>query len=470
MNADELKSQVLPALLGGTRRDSGDQLLALGSNREHSLLNALSLAGQALRFTPPPVPGEFAVERWPGDERRILPDRLRPGVLRLLDRSTDDTARALALALERQKLRPHPFDLPRLDAFVRRYADRLGATAAYWVKRETPAQQSRGYFETDESTSKNWTESPLRIRVLSLRVLRKQDPEAARKLLEKSWPGENPDSRVQLLSALQVGLLPQDRPFLESIQKDRAPRVRSIAHRLLAALSGSSGDDPALAACMERIQKSKTGLLKKRHALKLELPATVKEHEANRWIHEHFADVTIESVARACEMSSSELVEAAAKDSSLMFALALMASREMRFDLLDAITDELPDAWGQMSALSLDDDLQMDATDLAAWTNALIKPSKWLPEIPFPAWSWLHRQIDGPLPADVMSEILDSRAWTEQLESDKKGGTELVQVICALCPPELRGRIRAQLEPLEADRKDKGAMLLDILDELETLT
>jgi len=40
-------------------------------------------------------------------------------------------------------------------------------------------------------------------------------------------------------------------------------------------------------------------------------------------------------------------------------------------------------------------------------------------------------------------------------------------VICALCPSELRGSIRAQLEPIEVDRKDKGWMLLDILDELE---
>jgi hypothetical protein len=468
MNADELKSRILPVLLSGTRRDAG-QNFAPGSDREHSVLNALSLAGQALRFTRPSVPNEFAVDHWPRDERRILPDRLRPAILRLLDRSTDDTARALAFAFDKRKLRPHPFDLPKLDALARRYADRLGATAQYWVQCETSAQVARTYFEADELTADNWTESSLRPRALFLKALRKQDPQAAQKLLEKSWSDESSDSRVQLLSTLQLSLSPQDKPFLEGIQKDRAPRVRALVQRMLAVISGSSGANPALVACMERIQKSKAGLLKKRNALKLELPATVKEHEVNRWIQEQFADVTLDSLALACEMSEHQLVEAAEKDNNLLFALALMASREKRFDLLDAVTDELPDTWGRMSELTADDDLEKDAGELPAWIRALIKPKQWLPEMPFPAWSWLHRQIEGPLPAGIMREVLASNGWKEQLDSDKKGGTEFVQAICALCPPELRGTIRAQLEPLEADRKDKGWMLLDILDELETL-
>ncbi len=355
MNADELKSRILPVLLSGTRRDTG-QNFAPGSDREHSVLNALSLAGQALRFTRPSVPNEFAVEHWPRDERRIIPDRLRPAILRLLDRSTDDTARALAFALDKRKLRPHPFDLPKLDGFARRYADRLGATTQYWVQRETSAHQFRSYFEADELTADNWTESSLRPRALFLKELRKKDSQAAQKLLEKSWSVENPDSRVQLLSTLQLGLSAQDKPFLESIQKDRAPRVRALVQRMLAVISGSSSGNPALAACMERIQKSKSGLLKKRSALKLELPATVKEHEVNRWIQEQFEDVTLGSLAVACEMSERQLIEAAEKDNNLTYALALMASREKRFDLLDAVTDELPDAWGRMSELTSDDE------------------------------------------------------------------------------------------------------------------
>lgn len=195
-------------------------------------------------------------------------------------------------------------------------------------------------------TQETWTEAPLRKRAEFLRDLRRLNPEAARHLLEKSWAAENPDGRVQLLSTLQIGLGADDKPFLESIQKGRAPRVRKLAQRLIGALSGKGAENPAIAACMERIQKSKTGLLKKRVALKLELPATVKEHETNRWIQELFAKVTLDEFARACEVAEAELVEAAEEDNNLLFALALLASREGRFALLGSIAEEIPDAWG----------------------------------------------------------------------------------------------------------------------------
>lgn len=469
MNADELRSKLLPILLSGARRESEEELQMLGENREHSVLSALSLTGQSLRFVRPPSPKEFASEHWPRDERRIVPDRLRRPILRLLDRSTDDTARALALGFDKQKLRPHPFDLPMLDGFVRRYADRLGATAQFWAERKIPAQQHHGYFDADELSAENWTDGSLRARVKFLRELRKQNATVGRKLLEQTWSGENPDARVQLATTLQVGLSEEDTSFLESIQKDRAPRVRAVVLRLMAALSGSADENSALAACIERIERSKTGLMKKRNVLKLELPANVKEHETNRWIQEQFADVTLLQLTHAYAMSERELIEAAEKDSNLLFALALMASREKRFELLASITEELPDTWGRMSELTLDDDLDRDTQEAGAWATALVRPEQWLPSVPFLAWSWLPGQMQGPLPATIMRDVLDSKTWKEQLDPEKKGGSELVQVMCTLCPIELRGIIRRQLEPIEADRRDKGLLLLDILDELENV-
>lgn len=470
MNAEELKSRVVPVLLSGTRREPDAKLLTLGHDNKHAALNALSLASQALRFTRPPVPKEFAVESWPHDERHIVPGQMRSKILRLLDRCTDDTARALALALERQKLRPHPFDLPKLDGFVRRYAEQLGPTAQYWAQRDTTAQKSRGYFDADELTVETWIEAPLRKRVKFLKELRRRTPEAGRQLLEKSWTAENPDSRVQLLAALRIELSAEDKPFLESTQKDRAPRVRELARRLLSAVTGAGAENPALAVCMERIKKSKSGVLKKHIALKLELPATVKEHEANHWIREQFAEIALDEFARACECAESDLVDATRKDDNLSFALALMAARDGRFDLLGAVTDEIPDAWGRMSGLNWEDSLLDDAEQRRTWAEALIKPKKWLPAIPFPAWSWLHQQMEGPLPAPIMSEILSSAVWKDQLGEEKKGPSlEIIQAICALCPRELRATVRTQLEPLGLERKDKGTMLLDILDELESL-
>jgi hypothetical protein len=79
--------------------------------------------------------------------------------------------------------------------------------------------------------------------------------------------------------------------------------------------------------------------------------------------------------------------------------------------------------------------------------------------------------MEGPIPAAIVREVLASGMWAEQLNQEKKGPSlEIIQVVCALCPPELRGSLRAHLEQLEIERKDKGMMLLEILDELESLT
>ena len=469
MNASELKSQVVPVLLSGARRQTLDrELESLGSDREEALRNVLSLAGQALRFTRPASPPDYAVESWPQDERPILPQALRAPILRLLDRCTEDTARALALALEAQRLRPHPFDLHKMDGFVKRHSDRLGVTAQYWAQRETNASAPRGYFDVVALSAETWTEASPRVRAKFLREMRKRDAEGARQLLEKSWNAEDADTRVLLIAVMQTGLSAADIEFLETIRKDRAPRVRAAVQRFLAILSGATADNPALAACMERIQRSKSGLLKKRETLKLELPATVKEHEAARWIQEQFADVTLDELVRACELPDAKsIVDSALKDENLLFALALMTSREKHFDLLAMIADELPDAWGKMSGSYWEDTALDEPGERAAWAEAIIRPKQWLPSVPFPAWSWLHRQMEGPLPVDVMRKVLTSKTWNEQFENDKKPGTEMIQVFCALSPASLRDQLRSQLEPLDADRKDKGIMLLEILDSLE---
>jgi hypothetical protein len=76
--------------------------------------------------------------------------------------------------------------------------------------------------------------------------------------------------------------------------------------------------------------------------------------------------------------------------------------------------------------------------------------------------------MEGPLPVSIMRGILESKTWKDQLNDEKKGPSlEVIQVICALCPRELRSNLREDLDPVAADRKDKGSMLLDILDELE---
>src|SRR5260370_37899013 len=88
MRAMELKARVLPSLLAGTSRHPLGLHGAVGeATRQEEgnvVLRALSLTGQALRFEKPRNPQQFSVEPEIRDDRRILPDRARRPLIRLL--------------------------------------------------------------------------------------------------------------------------------------------------------------------------------------------------------------------------------------------------------------------------------------------------------------------------------------------------------------------------------------------------
>jgi len=122
MNSTILHAKVLPSLLGGTSRHPlPDELIRPSNPNSDGALEMLSLMGQALRFERPSTPDSFVVESEIEDDRKIIADDLRRPLVRLLNSKsfTDHYARALGRAFDRLRLRPHPFDLPSLDAFVR---------------------------------------------------------------------------------------------------------------------------------------------------------------------------------------------------------------------------------------------------------------------------------------------------------------------------------------------------------------
>jgi hypothetical protein len=476
MKAQTLKAAILPSLLAGTRRHALELhrigLAADGSQPEQnskSALTALALVGQALRFERRPGPEAFAVETWPIDQRNLVPESLRRAMLRLLaGRCSEDSSSALAWALGRARLRPHPFDLPRLQAFARAHAEHLGVTAQYWAQRETPAERQQGYFDADEIEEASWTLAPIGRRVRFLREMRAQEPEKARALLATAWAAESADARLRLLEAMEIGLSDGDREFLEGLKADRAPRVRGRAQRMLARLTGSEENHPALVDLLSRIQRTNGGLLRRRAVLKLELPATVKEPGAALWVKEAFADVGLEELARALVLDADDLPGASESDPNLLLGLAMMGTRERRLDLLEKIVSgKLPDAWGRMASCSWDELRNLPAEDRAQWAKTAVQPALWMPESGHFPWSWLHRQMEGPLPENVMHEVLHSQNWQTLLSKEQPPAAEHVQLLCALCPSPLRNTLRGQLEPLFADRKDLGLLLLDILDELE---
>jgi hypothetical protein len=474
MKAASLKARVLPSLLTGLRREPlrHEFFLAKRATIEEqpAALAALSLCGQALRFERPERPGEFNADEWPAEDRPIVPSEARALLRRLFQekRITADSEFAVACALDRRRLRPHPFDLPRMESFLRKHAERLGAAAQYWVERETPEIQRRGYFDADELTPANWAEAPLARRAAFLEGWRARDAAGAREALASVWASRSADERLRLLGAMQASLSIDDMAFLEPLKKDRAPRVRALAARLLARLSDAPGENPALKECLSRIERTKAGLLRKRAALKLTLPANVKEPDAPRWIAEEFADVGLDELASALELETAALADAAEKDANLLLALAMMASAECRWTLLEKIvTGALPEAWGKMSECGWSGLDPLSPAQRMEWAAVAVRPQEWIPPAGVAPWSWLLRQVEGLLPVAVMDRILKTKSFSEQIAGEKPPSTEWVQAICALCPGAMRERLSSQLGTLERESAGEGLLLLETLDRLE---
>jgi hypothetical protein len=473
MNTAALKAQALPALLAGTARQpltfSGG-LTELGGDDATAVLSALSLAAQALRFDRPLPPPSFNSEPEIHDDRAILPDRMRPPLIRLLQdkKTSGDLDLALAWAFARSKVRPHPFDLPRIDAFVRLHAEHLGLTAQHWAERDAAVAPTQNYFDADALDDATWSKAPLAQRARFVADRRKQDPAAARALVEGVWAQENADARVRLLIAIETGLDSGDQPFLEALAKDRAPRVRSLAQRFLARITGRGAEHPALKECLERIRRSTTGLLKKRLALSLELPATVKEHEIKTWIRNAFGEVSCDELARALELSESAMIEAAEKDENLLLAFALMSTQNRRLDLLQKIVDAyLKDAWEQMSQCGDQNLGLMSLEERARWAEILVRPYGAKLPAAYSAWSWLHRCLEGPAPELLMEPIFRSSRWLSELIEEQKAGPEWMEMLAALCPCSQRNRLRNQFASLDVSLTVTALPLLDILDCLE---
>lgn len=105
-----------------------------------------------------------------------------------------------------------------------------------WVQDFLPESE----FSLPPDAETIWQEGPTARRVEILRRLRAVHPEKARAWLQEAWKQEKAETRSTFLEALEVGLSPNDEPFLEAALDDRSSSVRSMAAALLARLPNSA--------------------------------------------------------------------------------------------------------------------------------------------------------------------------------------------------------------------------------------
>jgi hypothetical protein len=376
----------------------------------------------------------------------------------------------MALALERHRLQPHPFDFPRMDGFLRAHAERLGPGACAWVDRDKSGDAKRGYFDMELLDDGNWHEAtPARCQRY-IEDRRRQDADAGRALVEAVWPNEGADLRFKLLQALRPGLCPADKPFLEGLAKDRAPRVRELAERYLSRLPGAAGQNPALTAVMERIVRGEIGFLRKRLTLSLELPATVREDNWQGWVTQLFEDVELKELADAFGLSSAEMIAAAAHYSYLSTAVAIMAFRQGDTRIARCAYEAVPEvsSWLECQLFQSMEGLEPNARQELA--EFLIHKSIHGGSIAGVALAQARRSLEGPLSDGLMEDILRAPAWSQWSAAPEGHRHSVFAPLAALCPPAKRPALRAALAQVEASHVMPVLQFLDILDSLEKVS
>jgi hypothetical protein len=482
MLADERTVEALTRsfLLGTARHtlppEALDGLSATGTPTDE--LTALALLGQRMRFRRPgptrSSDGVAPVE----DARAIVPDAARPLMRRLVgarDGSASDIAAlAVADACHRGKLRPHPFDLPRLDAFAKAHGECLGARAIAWAARaETVAEGVATYFDADAIDETNWTMARPAARAAFIKATRAREPDRARALVEAGFGNDPAPVRARLIHALAPGLSAADAPFLESLAKDRAPSVREGAQQLLRRIPGSAFTESRLQDLITRTKASTSGLLRRRRVLSLEPPANLQQapHPASaataarRWAVETYAGLPLDAIAAAFGLSLIELIEAAADDSALLALLAHQASIENRCDVLARIVREhAADAW--IDALGPDDagvETIASETAVEQWCEAAVAPALW-PALPHPAdLDRLYAFLRRPMPDPQARGLLDSPAFAAIGSSPAPTVGLLAVTIAALMPAALRSELRTACVSSWAEQTTRAVLLLDCL-------
>ncbi|SDP87942.1 hypothetical protein SAMN05428967_4032 [Phyllobacterium sp. YR620] len=467
MNVSSLTDVIVPRLLSGAK--DGLPLDAAGVS---DALQALALAGQAMRFERPLSPEQFDAGIPVVDHATIVPDAARKLLLRLLTPKNQASSRltaAIVRKLTERRLRLHPFDLPKLETMVRAYAEHLGAEALAFSQREVPVTQQQNYFAPDSLHDSNWMHATPAVKAGYIQERRKSDPEAARGLVTTAWQAESAESRVRLLEALRENLSEADAPFLKGLDKDRAPRVRDLAARLLVRLPAFEGDDPPLRAALECIKVTKSGILFKKKSLTLELPATVRENTVMAWLNETFGPVGLDKLANALSLSVEAMV-AAAKQDELLVAFLLMATQDKRLDIVKLISDgHLHASWEPFMRLEADLLAQYPPEMRQVWAAYIFRPDRWTNDTARWIIGQLARFLGGEATQALFSDLLRSKQWQSFGNEKTYLDADIAASMAIMCPAPMRSLLRTQLAAFDPAECGNAILFLDLMDKLETI-
>lgn len=476
---DLLRSGLPEALSLGTARvapkPSQRLLTALGGDGPGWQLRALAILGQQVRFRRTRLPPLDPAAGLPADPRPPVSAAARPLMLRLFAgrAEADGAAVAVRAALRRSGWRVHPFDLPRLQALFAG-ASALGPADAAFLRRvgaaaATPEAEGEDPTELAELDPAALRAQSLPVQVQVLALLRRRDRTLGRERLEQLLPGQVAASRARLIEALLSSLADDDRPLLEALAADRAQAVRQAATALLARLPGTAVHDERIAAIVGRVRRSRVGVVGRRTALSVEVPATLSRPiDRARFALQQIAGVSLRALAERLELALPALLDGAAEDGALATALLGLALADGETDAV-ALARQMPQAQWEALLLERPHELLRDAATGMAVVGELLRPAEWT-ELP-PLLSALREASEEPLPVAAASELLDCVAWRRHLAAlaagEEPARRHLLALVVGLLPATLRARAREQLQGVPSADRDRALSLLDLLDLLD---
>ena len=266
----------LPEVLSAGRDDAGREVLLLDAA---ALGGALRRAGMRAHEPEPVAPAD--------DDRRTLPPQRATQLLELLLHQSPVGATLMpdlvqvwldaAVALGHRAphhLLPELLELAARHEGLRSGVSRVGDRRAAWLAAANPdwrwltGEEALPGVQPDEMAAESWARLPTDQREAEVARLRTSDPSVGRRLVESTWSTDTAGERVRLLSALRVGIGPDDEPLLERALEDRSVKVRELAVTLLDGLPGSA----RAARMADRLRPLLTvkGML--RRTLEVELP------------------------------------------------------------------------------------------------------------------------------------------------------------------------------------------------------
>jgi hypothetical protein len=456
-----------------------DAIRDAGLEAEAPLI-ALALAAQSRRFERPasarpnrtrpatPEAARNAARLFHDDPRPILPAPARRKLNRLIASQKTAIAQHLMWAvltrLNRRGLRLHPFDLPVMEPLLRANENVLGpAERAFLALTAVPQSGDDSEPESllhEAIDASNWRSFKKPQRLAFLKELRLADPAAGRALLEASFKEETAALRAELTGALEAGLSPDDRAFLEGLEKDRTEKVRFAALRLLSRLPGTEAYDKRIAHVLTRFERRGEG---KKDAGKIVFRLLSANKTASEtMIRELFDGLSLRTLAGLHQMFPDEFVDALSDGASAALLPVLIpgAMAEGDVEMITTLISRVgPSDLMKAVSFTRDNHDAFRPEARMAFAAGFVRCVEDASIIHSLSLADLGAMLGGPLPVDLADVYLATAGWkrvvtvTSKEEADWREHHDLETVFytALITPSERLPQFLAAIETVRPD-------------------